>query len=80
MLFFVTPIFFDISILGSSKAKYLIAINPLTVLIDFSRKILIDGELISLKLFFLLFLLNCMLVSLGLIIFRRYEPEFAQHM
>lgn len=80
MLFFVTPIFYDISFLGASKAKYLVAINPLTLLVNFSRKVLIDGELFSIKIFFLFFLLNCVLVGLGLLTFRKYEPEFAQHM
>jgi ABC-type polysaccharide/polyol phosphate export permease len=79
MLFFITPIFYDLSILGGGKAKYLALLNPLTHLVNFSRKILIHGSSFSFGLFFAFFAGHLVLLILALKVFRKYEPAFAEN-
>jgi lipopolysaccharide transport system permease protein len=79
MIFFMTPIFYDVSILGEGKAKYLALLNPLTHLITFTRKILIQNTAFSAGLFFAFFALHLALLFLTLKFFRKYEPAFAEN-
>jgi ABC-type polysaccharide/polyol phosphate export permease len=79
MLFFITPIFYDASILSGGKAKYLALLNPLTHLVTFTRKILIQDASFSIALFLAFFSVHLALLILALKIFRKYEPAFAEN-
>lgn len=78
VLFFITPIFYDLSYLGDGIAKDIALMNPLTHLINFSRTIVIEGKPFSINLFYLLFLINTFLIYLAFKIFRECEPTFAE--
>jgi ABC-type polysaccharide/polyol phosphate export permease len=79
LLFFITPIFYDLSFLGKGTAKFIVLLNPLTHLIDFSRSVVIDGKLFSVESFLLLFLANAFLIYFSFRIFRQFEPTFAEN-
>ncbi|MGH7801674.1 MAG: ABC transporter permease [Thermodesulfobacteriota bacterium] len=79
LLFFITPIFYDLSFLGKGTAKYIVLLNPLTHLIDFSRTVVIEGKLFSIESFLLLLFANAFLIYSSFKIFRQFEPTFAEH-
>ncbi len=79
VLFFSTPIFYNISFLKSDVARKMISLNPLAHLMGFSRTLIIDGNLFPLRPVFLFFLLNMALLYAGMITFRRFEPRLAEH-
>ena len=79
-LFIITPIFYTMSFLGEGLAKSIVLFNPLTYLIDFSRTLIINGEVISFKLFLPLFLVNAIFILISLKIFKQYEPKFAENL
>ncbi len=80
VLFFSTPIFYNISILESDLARKLISINPLAHLMGFSRTLIMEGTLFSFGSVFLFFLVNIILMYAGMMIFRRFEPKLAERM
>lgn len=79
MLFFMTPIFYDASHLGG-VAKTILMLNPLTHLINFAREIIIDGKVFSLEAWGIIFLINVILIYLSFILFKKYEPTFAENL
>jgi ABC-type polysaccharide/polyol phosphate export permease len=79
LLFFITPIFYKPSFLGKGIAKYIVLLNPLTHLIDFSRDVVIQGKLFPIDLFLLLFLANGFLIYSSFKIFRQFAPTFAEN-
>lgn len=80
MLFFVTPIFYDISMIGDGLGKILVLLNPLTHLVQFGRTIIIDGSLPPFALIAIVFTINLFLVHLALVLFRKSEPRFAEYL
>jgi ABC-type polysaccharide/polyol phosphate export permease len=80
LLIFITPIFYDISFLGQEASKYIILLNPLAHLINFSRTIIIDGKMFSIELSMVILLLNATFLYFSLKIFKRYEPIFAENL
>src|SRR5262245_35943645 len=54
LLFFVTPIFYSLSLVGKGAAKYIVMANPLTHAIVFSRELIIDGTFFDPNVFVLL--------------------------
>ena len=78
LLFFVTPIFYAPSFLMEGKGKYVVLLNPLTHLITFARTILIEGSSIPGRLFLALLFVNLCLLCVGFVVFRKYEPAFAE--
>lgn len=79
ILFFITPIFYDSSILNTGYSKLLAWINPLTHLVTFARDILIRNTTFSFPIFVVFFIINLCLLFVSLKIFRRYEPRFAEN-
>lgn len=79
LLLFMTPIFYDFAFLGEGIARTIALVNPLTHLVIFSRTLLIDGRLFPLQAFLLFGLVNVVLIYLGVKVFRRLEPMFAEH-
>jgi len=47
ILIFITPIFYTISFLEDGIAKKIVLLNPLTYLVDYSRSLIISGEIFS---------------------------------
>ena len=80
MLFFATPIFYRPEYVGDGIGKYIIQMNPLTHLIQFARTLLIEGRWPSWEMLLLTFAANTALLFLGIAIFRRYEPTFAEYL
>jgi len=79
VLLFTTPIFYDLSFLGDGLARQIALLNPLTHLILYSRQLIISGTIFPLSGFALFTLANCILIILSLMIFRKAEPSFAEH-
>ncbi len=79
LLIFICPIFYPPSFVeGNFWAELIIFINPLTHLINFSRTIIISGELFSATAFCWLLLINSILIYLSFITFKRVEPRFGE--
>lgn len=78
VLFFITPIFYDLSYLGDGVAKNIALLNPLTHLICFSRTIIIDKNMPSLASIALIFLVNALLIYITYRVFKKLEPSFAE--
>ena len=79
LLFFVTPIFYATAFLGGEIATYMVLFNPLAHLIAFSRAVVIEGNLFSIKLFAILLSLNTLLIYVTFKIFKKQEPLFAEY-
>jgi lipopolysaccharide transport system permease protein len=80
MLFFITPIFYDLTFVGPGLARYIVLLNPLTHLIRFSRDLLLAGHSFSPYAFLLLLIVNGLMLGLTVIIFRGREPTFAEYL
>lgn len=79
LLLFICPIFYPESFVeGNQWAELLIKINPLTYLVNYSREVIISGEMFSLESFLLFTLVNIVLLYLSLILFKRIEPRFGE--
>jgi ABC-type polysaccharide/polyol phosphate export permease len=79
VLFFITPIFYNLGFLGHGHARSIVLLNPLTHLIGFSRSLIVEGKIFPVNLFLLFFLINVLLIYIGLKVFRRYESKFAEY-
>ncbi len=76
LLFFMTPIFYTADFLGSSLAQGIVRLNPLAYLLEVGRRIIMQGEFAPLP--FLLFMLfNALLCWASLLLFKRFESDFA---
>jgi len=78
VLFFITPIFYDLAYLGDGVAKEIALMNPLTHLICFSRVIIIGKSTPSFKVMAWFFLINIFLIYLAYKVFKKFEPSFAE--
>jgi lipopolysaccharide transport system permease protein len=78
-LLFITPVFYDLRFVGSGLARYIVLLNPLTHLIQFSRDLVLTGRLFSGSAFLLLLLGNVVMLGLAIFAFRRLEPTFAEY-
>jgi ABC-type polysaccharide/polyol phosphate export permease len=78
MLFFITPIFYDVDFIGGGLARRLIELNPLTQLILFTRSVLLEGRAPSVSTWSTLFVLQLVCLAISLWAFRRLEPRFAE--
>ncbi len=79
ILFFVTPIFYDLPFVGQGIAERVVLLNPMTHLMGFSRSLVIGGRPFSGGLFLFLLLANTSLLVVSIVVFRRLEPMFAEH-
>lgn len=79
ILFFITPVFYTISFLGEGTAKKIVMLNPLTYLIEFSRTLIIRGELFSIKQYMFFLLINFFMFQFVIKLFKRLEPKFAEY-
>ena len=79
ILFFITPIMYDMSFLGATSRRIAL-LNPLTTTIGFSRTIILEGRAPNLGSLAGALLLNILLTALALFIFRRAEPALVEHL
>lgn len=79
LLIFICPIFYPPSFVeGNYWGELIIKINPLTHLINYTREIVIGGEMFSIESFLLFVLINTVLIYLSLAVFKRIEPRFGE--
>lgn len=79
ILFFATPIIYDLDHLGPVTRK-LALLNPLTHLIEFSRSIIVEGRVPPLTHLLGFLLVNALLLSVALMLFRRAEPALIERL
>lgn len=79
LLFFLTPIFYDISVI-SGKMRNVFYLNPMTYVIDAYRSILINGEYPSFKPLLVLFVVALLIVWLGYLVFKRASARFIEEL
>jgi ABC-type polysaccharide/polyol phosphate export permease len=80
VLFFVTPIFYDMSFVGDGIARQLVLLNPLTHLVTFARTVILGGTLPSVPVLLAYLGGNALLLVFSIRIFRRVEPAFAEQL
>jgi lipopolysaccharide transport system permease protein len=78
-LLFMTPVFYDVRSVGSGLARYIVLVNPLTHLIQFSRDLVLAGRTFSGAAFVLLLLGNVVILGVAIAVFRKLEPTFAEY-
>lgn len=79
LLFFTTPIFYAVTFLHSPIAVHMLKFNPLAHLIDFSRRLVIDGAALSWRFFAALCLIHTAALWVSIRWFKRCEPNFAEY-
>lgn len=77
--FFVAPIVFPLDILPSELHSY-IYLWPPTPVIQYARQVLIDGTVPSLRANLFLFGVALLILTTGILVFRRYAPRAAEHL
>jgi ABC-type polysaccharide/polyol phosphate export permease len=80
ILFFVTPTFYAADFLGQGPARYVVLLNPLAHLIDFSRGAILEQRGLELPVVAALLVCNAAASFVALAIFRRHEPLFAERL
>lgn len=73
---YMSPVFFPISAVPETF-RNIMMINPMTYSIENMRNVIIYGECINLSYFFVSILSACVVFSLGIWIFKRAKPGFA---
>jgi len=77
LLFFLTPIFYDMDFIGDGLARNIVMLNPLTHLTIFARGAILGGDSIVRELVITLLFTSVMLY-LALLVFRKFEPFIAE--
>lgn len=78
-LFFLTPIFYDVSFVGDGIARAIVDLNPLAYVIEVSRSAIMGDGAINPSAFASFALINLVLSLAGFMLFKRLEPQFAEH-
>jgi ABC-type polysaccharide/polyol phosphate export permease len=78
LMFFTTPIFYNPDFLGDSIARYIVLLNPLSHLMNYSRYLLLDGQSLPALDFGLFLLLSSALVLFSFLFFKYHEPRYAE--
>jgi len=80
VLIFITPIFYDRSFLGEGLGRWILLLNPLAYLINFSRTLIIDGKPVNFELAMLLLLVTSVFLLSTFKLFKIYEPVFSEYL
>jgi ABC-type polysaccharide/polyol phosphate export permease len=80
LLLFATPIFYSPSFLERGAAQYIVWLNPLTHVINFSRSLILSGEFFPLRQLVFFLVVNLLLLYASLRLFRKCEPLFAEYL
>lgn len=84
--FFLTPIMYSLSIFNSSGIEGIIQLNPVGVLMELTRNVLINERMPQLQDFFTSFggdvayvlFISAVVMAVGWFIFKRLEPDFSE--
>ena len=76
ILFFMTPIFYPISIVPE-KLRWILELNPLSAVVDETRKIFLYGQLPNWWTCLGIFILSCIIFQLGFAWFAKTKKGFA---
>ncbi len=77
MLFFLTPIFYDMEFLGDGIVRTIVLMNPLTHLTMFARAAIMGGDALLPQ--FLAFVVTTLaLLGVSFALFKRFEPALAE--
>jgi lipopolysaccharide transport system permease protein len=77
--FFVAPIIYPLGVIPERFHFYLYLWPPAPV-IEFSRSVLVDGQLPSLRAHLALFFVASAISSAGLAVYRRFSPRAAEYL
>ena len=77
--FFLSPIVYDTSLIPT-RFRFLYSLNPVTRLIEFMRDIFLRSRLPQLSDAIIMLSGILLLLALGFLIFRHYEPRFAEEL
>ena len=80
LLLFATPIFYAPSFLEKGPGQYVLWLNPLSHLLDYSRSLILKGELVPLPQMIWFFAVNGALLYASIKLFRKFEPVFAEYL
>jgi ABC-type polysaccharide/polyol phosphate export permease len=78
-LFFITPIFYDISFVGDGMARRVVELNPLSFVMEAVRGVVLEGAPPPAAELAAFVLLNAVLLITTLALFRHFEPRFAEY-
>ncbi len=76
MLMFLSPIFYPLSAVPSG-ARWLFELNPLTIIIEESRKCFMMGEFFDLKKLGIYFLFSVVILVMGIWVFKKTKRGFS---
>jgi lipopolysaccharide transport system permease protein len=79
VIFYMSPVFYRLHSVPSRYATIL-KLNPLTTLIDGYRAVLLGDPAPSVLRFAYVFVLSCVLIVAGLVVFRRQTPAFVDNL
>ncbi len=75
---FLTPVFYPVSIIAPDK-RALLRFNPVAMIIEMSRRILIEGRGLGIRHFAAVFILFCALAAASYAYFKKHEPHLADY-
>lgn len=78
MLFYATPILYSASMFENSPLRWLIYLNPMATIINCYRDILFYQSMPHIKSLLIVLLASCILLYIGLKIFKKLEKGFAE--
>ena len=79
MLFFLTPVFYSLEVVGEGFARQMLGLNPLSGLITIARKALLYGDAVTFVELVLALLGPLLVLILGVLVFRSTKskiPDF----
>lgn len=79
MLFYVTPVFYDVSRVPDS-ARWVLNLNPMTILVEAHRAIFLSRPAPSALALALVTVASLLTAVVGLLVFRRLQPGFADEL
>ncbi len=75
--FYLTPIFYPLEVLAEPWGRWLLMVNPMAVFVTLYRQALLWGGSVDLSLMFYAAIVSIAVCAIGLLVFRRVEPWFA---
>lgn len=78
-LLFLSPVFYHPSFLGDSLSARIVEINPLAYVMEATRAVIIDGQMVPITGLARFAVLTIVLLFAALMLFRKLEPRFAEN-
>jgi ABC-type polysaccharide/polyol phosphate export permease len=79
ILFFATPIFYQVDLVGEGLARTLVDLNPLYFVMKITRDGVLNGQSPPLLTLLGFIGINIVCLAAALFLFKRLEPEFAEN-